>query len=111
MAANMVYIKFFKNLSKKDVQIAGGKGASLGELTKVKFPVPPGFVVLAGAFGRFLTETDLNAGILAELKKVKIEDVNSVERASVVIRDLIHDHGMPDDLQKEILKADRRAHV
>ena len=105
MAANMVYIKFFKNLSKKDVQIAGGKGASLGELTKVKFPVPPGFVVLAGAFGRFLTETDLNAGILAELKKVKIEDVNSVERASVVIRDLIHDHGMPDDLQKEILKA------
>ncbi len=43
-------IKHFKNLTKKDVGIAGGKGASLGEMTHAGLSVPPGFVVLAEAF-------------------------------------------------------------
>ncbi len=101
----MPHIKFFKNITKKDVAIAGGKGASLGEMINNKIPVPDGFVVLAGAFDRFLKETDLNASILAELKKVKLDDVNSVDKASAVIRDMIHDQEMPKDLTKEILEA------
>ena len=101
----MPHIKFFKAISKKDVAIAGGKGASLGEMSGAKIPVPPGFVVLAGAFDRFLEETDLNAEILAQLKKVKMDDTNSVDRASNVIRDAIHDRPMPKDLEKEILVA------
>jgi len=48
----MDYIKPFKQLSKKDIKIAGGKGASLGEMTGIKIPVPLGFVVLASAFER-----------------------------------------------------------
>ena len=100
----MPHIKFFKNITKKDVAIAGGKGASLGEMINNKIPVPDGFVVLAGAFDRFLKETDLNASILAELKKVKLDDVNSVDKASAVIRDMIHDQEMPKDLTKEILE-------
>lgn len=101
----MPHIKFFKNISKKDVAIAGGKGASLGEMTSAKIPVPPGFVVLANAFDRFLEETQLKEEIAARLKEVKMDDTNSVERASVMIRDDIHDRPMPKDLQKEILKA------
>jgi pyruvate,water dikinase len=34
-------------ITREDVKIAGGKGANLGELIKVGFPVPPGFVVTA----------------------------------------------------------------
>lgn len=101
----MSHIKFFKDISKKDVSLAGGKGASLGEMTKAGIPVPPGFVVLAGAFDRFLEETDLNAEIKARLKEVKMDDTNSVDKASNVIRDAIHDHAMPKDLAKEILEA------
>lgn len=101
----MDYIKFFENLSKKDVSIAGGKGASLGEMTQANIPVPGGFVVLASAFDRFLEETDLNAEISARLKEVKVEDTNSVDKASAIIRDAIHDHQMPEDLQKEIISA------
>jgi pyruvate,water dikinase len=41
--------------------------------------------------------------IEAQLKKVNYRDVNSVEKYSVVIRDLIHDARMPKDLQLEIL--------
>lgn len=99
------HIKFFKNISKKDVNIAGGKGASLGEMTQAKIPVPNGFVVLAAAFDRFLEETQLKEEIAARLKEVDPNDTNSVDKASNVIRDAIHDRPMPKDLEKEILSA------
>jgi len=100
----MIYIKIFQQLTKKSVSEAGGKGASLGEMTNAKIPVPPGFVVLASAFDRFLQETDLDSEIEAILKKVNHKDINSVDRASNEIRELIADAGMPKDLQKDILK-------
>ncbi len=81
---------------------AGGKGASLGEMTQAKIPVPPGFVVTANAFDRFLEETDLNVEIITQLKKVNFEDINSVDKASNVIRDLIADVEFPKDIAKEI---------
>lgn len=48
-----MFIKTFKQINKNDVAIAGGKGASLGEMTQAGLSVPPGFVVLAGAFAGF----------------------------------------------------------
>jgi len=65
------FVKFFEELSKNDVKIAGGKGASLGEMRRVGIPVPPGFVVLACAFDEFLKQTDLNVEIEAALNKVR----------------------------------------
>ena len=96
----MELIKNFKNLSKSDTAIAGGKGASLGEMTRAKIPVPPGFVITAQAFERFLEETDLSAEVESELDKINYKDMNSVDRASNVIRDLIHDARMPKDIQQ-----------
>lgn len=49
----MSYIKFFDEISKEDTKIAGGKGASLGEMVGVGIPVPPGFVVTVDAFKSF----------------------------------------------------------
>lgn len=101
----MSHIKFFKQISKSDVSIAGGKGASLGEMTQAKIFVPPGFVLLSFAFDRFLHESQLKEDIAAQLKKVNPDDTNSVERTSKTIRDMIHDTPMPTDLEKEILVA------
>jgi len=98
----MKYTFNFKKLSKNDVAIAGGKGASLGEMTKAKIPVPPGFVVLTNAFDKFLEKTDLGVEIDAKLKKVNHKDINSVDRASNEIRDLIHDVKFPKDVGNEI---------
>lgn len=100
----MTFIKTFKQISKSDVGIAGGKGASLGEMTNAGIPVPPGFIVLAEAFDRFLEETDLGVEVEAIMKKVNHEDVNSVDKASNEIRDLIGDAEFPDDIKKEIIK-------
>ncbi|MDP3986421.1 MAG: PEP/pyruvate-binding domain-containing protein [Candidatus Veblenbacteria bacterium] len=97
------HVLAFSQLSKNDTHRAGGKGASLGEMTRAKIPVPPGYVVLASAFDRFLHETNLEVDIESQLKKVNHKDISSVDKYSAVIRDLIHDVKMPKDLQLEIL--------
>ncbi|MDD4995009.1 MAG: PEP/pyruvate-binding domain-containing protein [Patescibacteria group bacterium] len=100
-----MFIKNFKQLSAKDVAIAGGKGASLSEMTRAKMPVPPGFVVLASAFDEFLKISDLNVEIAAILKKVNSQDIKSVEEASIKIRDLIRDAEFPEEMAREIKKS------
>ena len=97
------FINFFKDINKNSVDIAGGKGASLGEMTQAGIPVPPGFVLIADAFDRFVEETQIKIEIEARLKEVNPEDMNSVEKASTVLQDVIHDTSMPEDLTNEIL--------
>lgn len=105
------FIKNFKELNKTDTHLAGGKGASLGEMTQAGITVPPGFVVTAAAFDRFLAETDLTQEVEAQLDKVNYEDVNSVDNASRTISDLIHDAKFPEDLEKEILAEFKKLEV
>ena len=103
--SDCMFVKFFRDISKNDVASAGGKGASLGEMTQAKIPVPPGFVVLASAFDRFLEETDVGSAIESALHKVDHRDVNSVEVASEKIRTHIAREKMPKDLESEIVSS------
>ena len=73
----MKYILNLKNINKKDRALAGGKGAALGEMIRAGFPVPPGFVVLAGAFDK--------KEILAEFKKLKTKYI--AVRSSATVED------------------------
>lgn len=59
----MEWVRDFSEITKTDVPLAGGKGASLGEMTKTGMPVPPGFVITAQAFEKFYPETP---AVLAE---------------------------------------------
>lgn len=103
------FIKHFSELSKKDTAIAGGKGASLGEMTKAKIPVPPGFVILADAYDYFLQETppsrvaEADLDIEAQLSQINFDDMNSIDKGSNVIRDIMDDTTMPENLAKEVL--------
>lgn len=101
----MKYIKIFHQLTKLNSSIAGGKGASLGEMTSAGILVPPGFVVLALAFDQFIRETHLEPEIEAAMDEVNHQDINSVEGASVKIRDLIADAEFPTDIAREIQSA------
>jgi len=96
-------IKNFTQISKDDTEIAGGKGASLGEMTQAGIPVPEGFVILSNAFVRFIEETDLNVEIDAVLDTVDIKEVHTVENASEKIQALIFSKEMPEDIKTEIL--------
>lgn len=97
-------IKNFTEISKTDTEIAGGKGASLGEMTQAGIPVPEGFVILSNAFDRFLEETDLNVEIDAVLDTVDIKEVHTVENASEKIQAMIFSKEMPEELKTKILK-------
>lgn len=99
----MELILTFGSISADDTSIAGGKGASLGEMTAAGFPIPPGFVILADAYRQFIKQYDLREDIDAQLAAVNLEDTNSVDKASSVIQDMIHDVQMPDDLAEVLL--------
>lgn len=94
----------FSKISKKDAKIAGGKGASLGEMAQAGFSVPPGFVVLASVFEKFLAETDINVEIEAMWGRINTEDTESVEENSEILRALILNEKMPEGIGQEILK-------
>jgi len=83
---HMEFTRNFKQLDKGDVGIAGGKGASLGEMTQAGIPVPSGFVVLSEAFEKFLKETDLHSEIDSILHKVDHKKIHTVENASEEIQ-------------------------
>ncbi len=99
-----MFTKSFQELNKDGASIAGGKGASLGEMTGAGIPVPPGFVVLASAFERFLEETDIGVEIDAILHTVKHTEMHTVENASEKIQALILAADMPQDIAKEIMQ-------
>src|SRR3989344_3096701 len=99
-----ILIKNFAQISKADTEIAGGKGASLGEMTQAGIPVPDGFVILSNVFDRFIKETDLNVEIDAVLDTVDIKEVHTVENASEKIQAMILSKEMPEDIKTEILK-------
>lgn len=100
----MNFIKHFSQISKSDTVIAGGKGASLGEMTQAGIPVPPGFVVLSSAFEKFLEETDLNAEIDSILHSVNHKEMHTIENASEKTKDLILKAKMPKSVSEEIKK-------
>ncbi len=97
-----MFTKPFQQLSKHDANIAGGKGASLGEMITSGIPVPDGFVVLSTTFDKFLEITDISIEIDAILNKVDHNEVHTVEDASKQIQALILSAKMPKDIAKEI---------
>jgi len=99
------FTRTFDHLSKDTVDIAGGKGASLGEMTQAGITVPPGYVVLTDAFERFLDETDLRQIVRAELSKVDDDAIHTAERASEQIQNLIKKEAVPEDIKTAILDA------
>ncbi|MFH0906871.1 MAG: PEP/pyruvate-binding domain-containing protein [bacterium] len=99
------FVKSLKNISQKDISIAGGKGASLGQMIQTNIPVPSGFVILASAFDEFLRETDINIEIDAIRKKINIKDMEGLEEGSEIIRDIILKKKFPEQLAKEIIIA------
>jgi len=97
-------VKDLKDLFKSDVEIAGGKGASLGEMLNIGIPVPPGFVILSNAFEEFLKTADLNDEIDTILHSVNKNNIHTVEVASERIRELLLQAEIPEDTADDIQK-------
>lgn len=101
----MKYVKFFEELKKEDVAIAGGKGANLGELTQAGIPVPPGFVVTAATYDKFIKETGIFDEIMDILDAIDVNNTKELQGASAKIKKIILDSYMPDDIRTTIIEA------
>lgn len=84
-----VVIRDFSEVTSKDGDVAGGKGANLGELVHAGFPVPPGFVVTAAAYTAVRDEAGIGDRIAMALDQLDYQDDETLDDATAKIRDAI----------------------
>ncbi len=98
----------FAKLRRGDVEIVGGKNASLGEMIHALEPkgilVPPGFATTADAFRAYLTANDLDAQIAAALDALA-QGRATLRRTGQSIRELILGGECPHDMRDAIITA------
>ena len=99
------FVVWLSSLSKKNVSLAGGKGANLGEMYNAQFPVPPAFIVTTKGYDHFLDKTKIRQQIDQMLSKVDPQNTKELQDKAKEIRDLIIGTKFPEDLRSEILEA------
>ena len=96
----------FEQLRMRDVEVVGGKNASLGEmisqLAATGVRVPGGFATTAHAFRQFLRHDGLAERIEARLAALDTEDVRALAEAGTEIRHWIVQTPFPPDLEAAI---------
>ena len=100
-----MYVQKFEDLNKSDIGIAGGKGANLGELTQAGIPVPPGFVVTAETYQKFMEDSGINDKVLDILDQIDINDTKALQAAAEEIKSIIIETPIPDDMVMFIKEA------
>ena len=93
----------------QDVEIVGGKNASLGEmisnLANLGVDVPGGFATTAAAYRDFLSTDGLDKRINETLANLDVDDIEALTRAGKTIREWITETALPDALMDDIRDA------
>src|SRR5512134_3508087 len=93
------------DLKSGDLELAGGKGANLGELSRAGFDVPPGFVITTVAYDLLLQQNGLQTEIVGLLDAHHRGEKNEVKDLSQQIQSLFQHIPIPQRVIDEILKA------
>ncbi|QEG01760.1 Phosphoenolpyruvate synthase [Stieleria maiorica] len=105
-------IRWFDQVGMDDVGIVGGKNASLGEMYRELTPrgvrIPNGFATTASAYRRHLSESGLDDKIQQILSGINYRDVGSLQHHGRIIRHMILDTPLSDELSKAIVDAYHR---
>ncbi|WQY56971.1 pyruvate, water dikinase [Helicobacter pylori] len=105
----MRYIKFFKELNNKNVNLVGGKNASIGEMFQELVPigikVPDGFAITSEAYWYLLEQGGAKQKIIELLENVDATEIDVLKIRSKQIRELIFGTPFPSDLRDEIFQA------
>ena len=94
----MELIRWFEDIKRDDVAVAGGKGANLGELFRAGFPVPDGFVVTADAYLAATQTVDLRL-------EGDCSDPTTLDRGSMRLQAAVEATPIPDELRTAIIDA------
>src|SRR6476620_7560750 len=99
------YVLGFQDIDKTKLIVVGGKGASLGELSKIEgICVPDGFCISTEAFKRIIGETSSINELLDRLSLLKVEDRDKIGELSGEIRRVIQGIAIPQDINQEIAR-------
>ncbi len=99
------YVLDFQEIDRTQVAVVGGKGASLGELSRIEgIRVPAGFCVTTDAFQRILAEAPSIDDRLDRLARVKPEDREAIRALSTEIRRALEGIVVPEDLASAIMR-------
>src|SRR4029079_377816 len=96
------YLLGFKDIDKAKHSVVGGKGANLGELTRIEgINVPEGFCISTEAFKRIINESSSIGKLLDQLSILKLEDRDKIAALSDKIRNAIEEIKIPSDIDEE----------
>lgn len=103
------YILWFDQLGMDDINVVGGKNASLGEmisnLANMGVSVPGGFATTTHAYRDFLNHDGLHGRINALLAELDVSDIAALTEAGKVIRDWLMAAPLPDALLSAVQGA------
>jgi len=103
------YVIELDKLGMQDVEIVGGKNASLGEmisnLSSLGVAVPGGFATTSIAYRDFLQNGGLADRISKTLDDLDVDDIDALKDAGKTIRDWIIETPLPDRLTRDLGKA------
>ena len=100
-------VKWFDEIALADRPTVGGKGASLGELTRAGIRVPPGFVIPVATFERFLGAIDPAGRIRASIAALEGRDLNALSETAAEVRERIINADLPEHVAEDIARAYR----
>ena len=99
------YVLGFQEIDRTQVAVAGGKGANLGELSRIEgLRVPAGFCVTTDAFGRIMAEAPSIDDRLDRLSRLEPDDRGAIRALSAEIRQTLEGIAIPDDLAADITR-------
>jgi len=99
---NEKFVCHLAEIGIQDRPAAGGKGASLGELSRAGIRVPPGCVVTTTAFERFLNAIDPNGAIRREIERASPDDLAAATRISSEVRERLEREALPPEIRDPI---------
>lgn len=102
VATNQLPAMRFDQIGRDDVLVAGGKGASLGELMAAGVRVPPGYVVTTHAFREALAAVDPDGAMVAAVERLDGTDLAGVRETTARMRERFAQEPLPERLRTEI---------
>src|SRR5579859_5418050 len=99
------FVLGFRDIDKTKLMVVGGKGANLGELSRIEgIHVPDGFCITTEAFKRIIAETSSMKELLDQLSLLKVEDRDKIGELSGDLRSAIERIAIPQDIHEEITR-------
>jgi pyruvate,water dikinase len=97
------YTLGFQETDKTMLAAVGGKGANLGELSRIKgISVPPGFCITTAAYQEITGNNPAFHSLLEQLTHLKPGDRKAISETCARIRELIEDIPIPERIRGEI---------